>query len=240
MNNKSISKYAKAYHTNISLKDNAVPHLNKKIVLKLDIKNFFDSINFLDIYNSCFPIDYFPKQVGMLLTHLCTYYDYLPQGAPTSSYISNLVMKGFDEEIGRYCENLDISYTRYSDDMTFSGDLNPSEIIKFVRTNLYKLGLQLNNEKICVINKGNRQSVTGINVNNKIQTPINYRKKLRQEIYFIKKYGLSSHLKYINYTGTKETYISSLLGKVNYVLQINSNDKEFIKYKKDILNEIVR
>lgn len=238
LNNKSISKYAKAYHIGISLKDNAIPHLNKKIVLKLDIKNFFDSINFVDIYKSCFPLEYFPKSVGMLLTYLCTYYDYLPQGAPTSSYISNLVMKDFDEEIGNYCENLNISYTRYSDDMTFSGDFNPSEIIKVVRTKLYKLGLKLNNEKICIINKGNRQSVTGINVNNKIQVSVEYRKKLRQEIYFIKKYGLSSHLKFINYSGTKETYISSLLGRVNYVLQINSNDKEFIKYKKYIGSEV--
>jgi len=240
LNNKSISKYAKAYHAGISLKDNAIPHLNKEIVLKLDIKNFFDSINFLDVYKSCFPIEYFPKQIGMLLTQLCTYYDYLPQGASTSSYISNLVMKNFDEEIGEYCNNLNISYTRYSDDMTFSGDFNPSEIIKLVRTKLYKLGLKLNNEKICVIKKGNRQSVTGINVNNKIQTSIDYRKKLRQEIYFIKKFGLSSHLKYINYTGTKEAYVSSLLGRINYVLQINNNDIEFIKYKKYILNEIER
>lgn len=83
LENKTISKYAKAHHKGIQLKDNAVPHVNKEIVLKLDIKIFFDNIAFFDIYNSCFPIEYFPKSVGMLLTSLCTYDDHLTQGSPT-------------------------------------------------------------------------------------------------------------------------------------------------------------
>ena len=90
LNNKEISKHAKAYHKNIKLIDNAIEHVNKKIILKLDIVDFFNNIRFIDVYNSCF--SEFPKQVGMLLTYLCTYNDYLLQGAPTSSYISNLVM----------------------------------------------------------------------------------------------------------------------------------------------------
>lgn len=112
LNNKSISKYAKAYHKGISLKDNVVPHINKDIILKLDIKDFFENISFVDIYNSCFPIEYFPKSVGMLLTYLCTYDDHLTQGLPTSAYISNLVMKDFDEVLGSWCEEKDIAYTQ--------------------------------------------------------------------------------------------------------------------------------
>ncbi|MCI8575687.1 MAG: RNA-directed DNA polymerase [Bacilli bacterium] len=139
LNNKSISKYAKAYHKGISLKENAILHVNKKVLLKLDIRNFFENISFLDIYNSCFSIEYFPKSVGMLLTYLCTYNEHLTQGSPTSAYISNLVMKDFDEEIGSWCDLNKITYTRYSDDMTFSGDFNPSKIITKVRSLLYKL-----------------------------------------------------------------------------------------------------
>ena len=93
LNNKSISNYAKAYHKGINLIDNAKEHVNKKIILKLDIKDFFESIEFIDVYNNCFQIEYFPKEIGVLLTHLCTYENHLPQGAPTSSYISNLVLK---------------------------------------------------------------------------------------------------------------------------------------------------
>ena len=236
LNNKSISKYAKAYHKGIQLKDNAIPHINKEMILKLDIKDFFENISFLDIYNSCFPIEYFPKSVGMILTYLCTYDNHLTQGSPTSAYISNLVMKEFDEELGNWCNLRNISYTRYSDDMTFSGAFNPSELITKVRKMLYKLGLELNNDKIHIVYKSSSQNVTGIVVNEKMQVNIKYRNKIRQEIYYIKKFGLSSHLKKCDINIDSKRYLNILYGRVLYVLQINENDKEFIKYKQFIEN----
>lgn len=236
LNNKSISKYAKAYHKGIQLKDNAIPHINKEMILKLDIKDFFENISFLDIYNSCFPIEYFPKSVGMILTYLCTYDNHLTQGSPTSAYISNLVMKEFDEELGNWCNLRNISYTRYSDDMTFSGAFNPSELITKVRKMLYKLGLELNNDKIHIVYKSSSQNVTGIVVNEKMQVNVKYRNKIRQEIYYIKKFGLSSHLKKCNINIDSKRYLNILYGRVLYVLQINENDKEFIKYRQFIEN----
>ena len=236
LNNKSISKYAKAYHKGIQLKDNAIPHINKEMILKLDIKDFFENISFLDIYNSCFPIEYFPKSVGMILTYLCTYDNHLTQGSPTSAYISNLVMKEFDEEVGNWCNLRNISYTRYSDDMTFSGAFNPSELITKVRKMLYKLGLELNNDKIHIVYKSSSQNVTGIVVNEKMQVNVKYRNKIRQEIYYIKKFGLSSHLKKCDINIDSKRYLNILYGRVLYVLQINENDKEFIKYRQFIEN----
>lgn len=234
---KTISKYATAYHKNLSLKDNASPHINQKIILKLDIKNFFESISFLEVYNSCFPIEYFPKNVGMLLTYLCTYDDHLTQGSPTSAYISNLVMKEFDEEIGNFCLDNKINYTRYSDDMTFSGDFKPGEVIIKVRKMLYKLGLELNNEKIHVVKRSNQQTVTGLVVNEKVQTSSKYRKDIRKNLYYINKYGLTSHLKRCGIVETKK-YLNSLYGKILYVLQIDGHNKEFVGYRKTIENLI--
>ena len=234
LNNKSISKYAKAYHKGISLKDNAIPHINKKIILKLDIKNFFENISFLDVYNSCFSIEYFPKSVGFILTYLCTYDNHLTQGSPTSAYISNLIMKEFDEEIGNWCNINDISYTRYSDDMTFYGNFNPSELIIKIRKMLYKLGLELNNDKIHIVNKSQSQNVTKIIVNEKLQVNAKYRNKIRQEIYYIKIFGLKSHLNKCNININKLKYLDKLYGRILYVLQINKFDQEFLKYKKFI------
>jgi len=236
LDNKAVSKYAKAYHKGINLKDNAIPHLNKELILKLDIKDFFENISFIDVYNSCFSIEYFPKSVGMILTYLCTYDDYLMQGAPTSAYISNLVMKEFDEVLGLWCEENNISYTRYSDDMTFSGEFNPREVIVKVRKMLYKLGLELNNKKIHIIHKSSNQNVTGIVVNEKVQVSAKYRKEIRQEIYYIRKFGLESHLKKRNIDIGKEKYINILYGKILYVLQINNKDNEFNEYKKFMNN----
>ena len=231
LNNKAISKYAKAYHKGIQLKDNAIPHVNKEIILKLDIRNFFENISFLDIYNSCFSIEYFPKSVGMILTYLCTYNDHLTQGCPTSAYISNLVMKEFDEELGAWCELNDISYTRYSDDMTFSGSFHPNILITKVRNLLYKLGLELNDEKIHIVHRSSSQNVTGIVVNDKIQVNIKYRNKIRQEIYYIKKFGLKSHLEKCKISINSIKYLNMLYGKILYVLQIDESNEEFIVYK---------
>mgnify|MGYP004532273321 FL=1 len=231
LNNKKISKYAKAYYKGICLKDNAFPHVNKEMILKLDIKNFFENISFLDVYNSCFSIDYFPKSVGMLLTYLCTYDDHLTQGSPTSAYISNLVMKEFDEELGLWCEEKNISYTRYSDDMTFSGEFSPNEIIIKVRKMLYKLGLELNDSKIHVIYNSSNQNVTGIVVNEKMQVNIKYRSKIRQEIYYINKFGIDSHLEKCGINIKPKNYLNKLYGRILYVLQINEDDEEFKKYK---------
>lgn len=229
----SISRYAKAYHKGISLIDNARFHVDKKIVLKLDIEEFFDSIDYSYVYKYCFTT--YPKEIRTLLTSLCTYLGYLPQGSPTSSYISNLVMKDFDEELGFWCEKNKISYTRYSDDMTFSGDFTPSEVIIKVRKLLHKLNLTLNDKKIRVIKNSKKQYITGIVVNKKISIDKAYKKKIRQEVYYINKYGLNSHLLKLNIKD-RISYIKSLYGKILYVNQIEKNNLEFIKYR-DILKQ---
>ena len=228
-----VSKYATAYVKGKSIKDNALPHLGKKILLKLDIKDFFNSISFMDVYNRCFLEEYFPKSVRILLTYLCTYNEFLPQGAPTSSYISNLIMRDFDEKIRGFCEENNINYTRYSDDMTFSGDFDVKKVIYKVKDELKKFGMLLNYDKIRVIYSNNSQTVTGICVNEKAQVLRKKRKKIRQEVYYIKKYGIYSHLKKLNIKD-KFSYLCNLFGKINFVLMVN-NDKEFIEYRKFIL-----
>lgn len=231
-----ISKYAKAYYPGLSLNDNAMMHVNKKMILKLDIKDFFDSISFMSIYKTCFPIEYYPFSVGMLLANLCTLDDHLVQGAPTSAYISNLVMRDFDENVGRFAEKFGISYTRYSDDMTFSGEFEPSIIIREVRQELCKLGLRLNDKKTVIIKNSACQKVTGIVVNEKMQVSLNYRKKIRQEMYYIKKFGLNGHLIRLGVSDSV-VYLNSLFGRILFVLQVDSSNKEFKNYKDFVKKE---
>ena len=233
---KPISKYAKAYYPGLSLNDNAMMHVNKKIILKLDIKDFFDSISFISIYKACFPIEYYPLSVGMLLTNLCTLNDHLVQGAPTSAYISNLVMRNFDEKIGKFAEMMGVSYTRYSDDLTFSGAFDASLIIREVRHELCKLGLHLNDKKTVIIKNSACQKVTGIVVNEKMQVSLNYRKKIRQEMYYIRKFGLDGHLNRLGVSDSGK-YLNSLLGRILFVLQVDSSNKEFKNYKDFVKKE---
>ena len=231
---RKISKYATAYIKSKSLIDNAICHTNKNVILKLDIKDFFDNITFTKVYNSCFNENLYPEKLGILLTNLCIYNERLPQGAPTSSYISNVILRDFDEYIGKWCCENNITYTRYSDDLTFSGDFNVKEVIYLVKEKLHKIGFKLNYEKIRVISKNKKQKVTGIIVNEKINIDKEYKRKIRLKIYYIKKYGLYSHMNKIGIKN-KETYLNKLLGKVNYVLFILKDNKEFLEYKDFII-----
>lgn len=224
----SVSSYVKSYQRGISLKDNAYPHQNKKIILKMDIKDYFTSITFEELYK-VLPNTIFPQSIKVLLLKLCTYNDYLPQGSPTSPMLSNLVLKNFDNYIGKYCERKNISYTRYSDDLTFSRDFNAREITNKVKAFLEELGYNINENKTKVITKKNRQQVTGLVVNKSINTPKVYRQKIRQEIYYIKKYGIDSHLKHLNIKD-KNKYLNSLKGRINYCLSITKENKDFKNY----------
>lgn len=225
------SKHVKSYIKGLSISDNARVHVGKKMVLKLDIENFFDNIDFIKIYSSVFGHERLPKQVGILFTNLCTYYGSLPQGAPTSAYISNLILYDFDISVGEWCSARGINYTRYSDDMTFSGDFDVKEVIRFVRKSLASKGLCLNENKIRVINSSQAQLVTGICVNDKLQVERRYRRKIRQEMYYIIKYGVKDHLRHTGYEGDFKHYLRSLYGKILFVLNVNEKDSLMRAYK---------
>ena len=235
LNERITSSYAKAYKKGLSLVDNATPHLNKKVILKLDIKDFFPSIDFLKVYKKAFPRNMYPEAVASLLTNLTTYNNFLPQGTPTSSYISNLVLRSFDIKVGNFCEDRNISYTRYCDDMTFSGDFDTNEVITFVKNALYKEGFILNKQKIKIIKPNKAQIVTGIVCNEKLSIPRPYKKAIRQSIYYINKYGLDNHLKHIKSLDDKTTYLNKLYGQVSFVLQIEKNNPEFLNYKNTLI-----
>ena len=136
-----ISNYAKAYKAGSSVQLNALPHVGKKKILKLDIEGFFDNIIYSKVKDIVFREDKFSEPIRILLTMLCYYKESLPQGAPTSPAITNIIMYEFDETVGAFCNNKKIAYTRYCDDMTLSGDFNEKEVINLVKNELYKLVL---------------------------------------------------------------------------------------------------
>lgn len=233
-----ISKYAKAYKPGSNIQKNARPHVGKKKILKLDIEGFFDHILYSRVKDTVFYEEKYSESIRILLTMLCYYNDSLPQGAPTSPAITNIIMYDFDETVGAFCNEKNIAYTRYCDDMTFSGCFDEREIISFVKGELRKLGLFLKNRKTAVISASKRQVVTGIVVNEKMNVTKDYKKTIRQEIYYIKKFGLDEHLKRLGISD-KQQYVLSLKGRIAFVLQTIPNEYEFVEYK-DFLNANLR
>ena len=177
----SVSVYATAYKKKTTVLDNALSHVGQEQVMKLDIENFFENITFPLVYQSAFPAIYFPPAVRRILAELCCYEDYLPQGAPTSPTVSNLVMKSFDNYMGAWCEERGIHYTRYSDDMTFSGVFDEVELKNKVKNYLLTMGFVLNEKKTKLLGKHTRQTVTGIVVNEKADVGRAYKREVRSE-----------------------------------------------------------
>lgn len=168
------------------------------------------------------------RYTAMLLTKLCCYRNSLPQGAPTSAYLSNLIMRPIDSAVGEYCLNKRICYTRYADDLSFSGDFDIRSLLYFVDNELAFHGLSRNRDKFKVMRTGNRQVITGIVVNEKLQVAREYRMKIRREVFYIKKYGLDEHLR--RNGETREHDLDHLRRKIQYVLFINQNDEKMRAY----------
>lgn len=230
----SLSDYATAYRKKeinssavCGVLENASMHQEKRLVVKLDIKDFFGSITFPMVLCHAFPVKYFPPEAGCLLASLCCFREYLPQGAPTSPAISNLVMNPFDMYMAEWCGCRQITYSRYCDDLTFSGDFDPGEVLRKSESFLGAMGFELNRKKTRVMSRASRQTVTGLVVNERAQPSREYRRRLRQEIYYCRKYGVEEHLRM---TGMEKAfalpdgkpdrlrYMQMLQGKIRYVL----------------------
>ena len=227
-----VSEYSTAYCKGKSLLDNASPHIGKECVLKLDISHFFDSIDDDMVYIVM-------KRLGLsvhatsLLTHLCTYKAKLPQGTPTSPYIANLVMKQFDEKLGHWCSKHNITYTRYCDDMTFSGektDILSANVVGKVKRILYRMGFMLNDKKTVFISSSQQQRVTGVVVNEKPTLSRSQKRALRQEVYYCQKYGVSDSINRRELNISTDKYLHSLLGRIAFALQIEPDNSEIKGY----------
>ncbi len=231
-----ISPFSKAYVKSRSIKDNAKFHRNQRTVLTIDIKDFFPSITFWNIYNVFKKLGY-KHNVSTFLANLCSLNGSLPQGAPTSPMISNAVCYTLDYRLGEYAKKNKLRYTRYADDLTFSGDINISHLLYTLKKILLEYGFTINTSKTRISNRNSRQEVTGIVVNSKLQLPRSFRRDIRQQMYFIKKYGLDSHLSMIN--ETRRNYIYHLFGQINHVLFVNPYDEEmrnYTIYLKDLIS----
>jgi hypothetical protein len=143
-------------------------------------------------------------------------------------------MKNFDDTIGAWCKKRNISYTRYCDDLTFSADIPLYNVYLKVKDMLLKRGFELNEDKTKFITNSSSQRVTGLTVNEKVSIPRDYKRKLRQDIYYALKFGLADS---VIKTGKKafikngvvdrEAYYNHLKGKILYILQVEPENKWF-------------
>lgn len=226
--NVNISKYAKGFAPNRSIRDNARFHLRQRLVLSVDIKDFFPSIG-IGFVNLFFKKLGYSNSLSMLFSNLLTLKGELPQGAPTSPALSNLFMRIIDDQIAKYSVVRKIRYTRYADDLTFSGDFNHAHLLAYLKSIFRDYNLTINDQKTKIMKTHQRQYVTGVIVNDQLRAPREIRRKLRQEIYYISKFGIEGHIRKIGETRTN--YVEHLKGLADYVLFIYPADRDALFLK---------
>lgn len=170
-----VSSAAHAYRSGVGIRTNAAVHAKSRVILKLDFKNFFHSIVPADLF-ARLPEDLLSNPTLRKILELSLFwYDpnskrlCLAIGAPSSPLVSNCVMYEFDEAIEKIVSPVGVKYTRYADDLTFSGDT--IEILESVEQSVRALlaqtaspSLSLNEEKRGIFTRGMKRMITGVKI----------------------------------------------------------------------------
>ena len=160
------------------------PHVGKEVVVCCDIQNFFPTITVQRVWGVFRSLIVNPR-ASNLLAALCTYKGRLPQGAPTSPMIGNLVLRRLDRRLAGLAKKRGITYTRYADDMVFSGGPDTPKILRAVRAYVAEEGFTLNESKTRILRRGRRQEVCGLVVNERVGVPRKWRRRVRAEVHHL-------------------------------------------------------
>lgn len=181
----AISSRANGFIKGRGIKRNAQFHLNKRFILCVDIKDFFPSISQKMVFNALSNV-FDDRDLTLKLSKLCTYKRHLPQGAPTSPILSNIVFKDLDELFTTFCNTKLVVYSRYADDLVFSSDTKSSliEVYSYINEQLIKNGFRINTSKTKYFSGKGRMTVTGINLNEgKLTISQSVKRSVRSQIF---------------------------------------------------------
>jgi retron-type reverse transcriptase len=206
-----------------------LPHIGANTILNLDLKDFFPTVTKKQVYNVFKTIGY-NKLIATVFTNICTYKNMLPQGSPCSPMLANLTAWTLDLRIQGYVGKRGISYTRYADDLSFSG-LNPSKVVKIIpmiKTIIDDENFVVNHKKTRIASSARAKIVTGLIVNeDSVGIGKQKYKDLRAKIH---------HLT-LPLEQTNEKLLYHVGGWLSY---LNSVDKERLKKAKKYISELAK
>lgn len=215
LNKIHISQYANGFAKNKSILSNAQIHVNSECIINIDLKDFFPSISYEQVFG-IFKYYGYTKELSFTLAKLCTYQGILPQGSPASPAITNVLCLKLDKRLAELAKKYQASYSRYADDITFSGEKSIVNLLQIAYEIIVDEGFFVNMGKTHISYKHQRQEVTGLVVNDsQVRVSQSFKRKLRQEIYYCKKYGVRNHLEHINVQ--RAFYKEHLYGKAYFV-----------------------
>lgn len=173
---------AVGFEPGLNIVDAAWPHVGKRVVIRIDIRQFFESTSSERVAEWFRHIGWNAEATAFLVK-MVTCNGHLPQGAATSPRLSNLVNARMDAALQSLATRFRGDYTRYADDITLSFNIRSGRrlrgIIQIVRRILKQAGYQLHGRKTRVLRRHQRQQVLGLTVNDKVQLPRQLRRRLR-------------------------------------------------------------
>jgi hypothetical protein len=226
-----------------SIVTNASAHVGKALILNLDLRNFFDYVRYSKVVGIFRWLGY-NSEVSRCLAQLCTYqpnlgpvnksrgeddpvrcvwraYRHAVQGAPTSPMLANLAVHRMDRRLSGLARRFAATYTRYADDLTFSGDESFKRgmirFLQFAKLIICEEGFSMNYRKMRFMRPGERQEVTGVIVNQKTNARREDFDRLKAIIHNARKSG---SLESQNHGGHPD-FRAHLLGRIGHIGRLN-------------------
>lgn len=221
LNKYPLTEQCHSFRKGFSIITNAKVHAKAKYILKIDLLKFYDTITEKRVYGTFKAMGYLPNlawDLAKLTTarHRDIYWDnidsseerkllgqllverppILPQGAPSSPMLSNIIADRLDKRLGKLGEKRDYNYSRYADDLTFSANSftnlpHLSIINKIVESE----GFFVNQKKVSYSKKGMKQFVTGLTITHGVHVSKKYRRNIFTHLHYASKFGPNEHLK---------------------------------------------
>lgn len=183
----AIPGYINGFVTGRGIVSNGQAHRGAPFLLNVDLADFFGSVQERTVERFFHDLG-FSAHVARTLAALCTFQGSLPQGAPTSPYLSNLVFAPVDQDILRLCSQYELTYSRYADDLTFSsGKKIPRGFLVELEAIVGRFGFRINSAKTRFAGPGQARYVTGFVVNEKVHPSRELRRKLRAMFHMAKR-----------------------------------------------------
>jgi retron-type reverse transcriptase len=228
-----VSEHAHGFRKARSIVSNACPHVGADVVVNVDLRDFFPTISYRRVKGLFRKFGY-SEELATLFALLCTEPDtveteldgityyvaqgtrHLPQGAPTSPAITNLMCRRLDRRLAAFAQKHGLVYTRYADDLTISSPRGTPAPVGAILAVLEKVateeGFKLHPDKISVKHRGRRQEVTGLVVNDQLGVDRRTLKRFRAFLFQLEKDGPAG-----KHWGASGDPIAAAIGFANYL-----------------------
>ena len=243
----ALAEHAHGFVPGRSTVTNALPHVGAAVVINVDLRDFFPTVSYRRVKGMFRQLGY-SEEVATVLALICSEPDIteteldgtryfvargprrLPQGAPTSPAITNVLCRRLDRRIAGWARKHGFSYTRYADDLTVSSkdaSAPVGKMLAFLRRVTAAEGFEVHPDKVRVVRRGRRQEVTGVVVNERPGVPRDELRKFRALLHHIEKDGPAGKTWG---TGGGDV-LTAALGFASYVAMVDKAKGEALRAK---------